>query len=276
MSLANGNSTTTTMTTAMIERISRLRSSIRCDMNDCCVSGVSLIGLRDRQRHAWFYTGDRASLQADRAVATTRVIRTSDLVESRQRRLARRVGVGSCRRRACSAGSGRRRSRRGLLVQLPLDIAKARLHVAGRGRDGMLEFARGTLHFALQLAHLVELPFTVDVRLDVIDVALQAPEQVAERTRGLRQTFRADHDERHDADDDDFREADVEHGCEGLPRTLARARRAGRYTLVDGSLRTSPSIVRPVTCDGGSAGGGTSASAVFMPSLKPFTAPPRS
>jgi hypothetical protein len=33
------------------------------------------------------------------------------------------------------------------------------------------------------------------------------------------------------------------------------AARAG-HTFVEGSLRTSPSIVRPVTCDGGSAGGG--------------------
>src|SRR5689334_15494133 len=61
----------------------------------------------------------------------------------------------------------------------------------------------------------------------------------------------------------------------GRARGRVRARRR-RHTLVEGSLRTSPSSVRPVTCEGGSAGGGVSASELFMPSLKPFTAPPRS
>src|SRR5512142_3309459 len=57
-------------------------------------------------------------------------------------------------------------------------------------------------------------------------------------------------------------------------RALGTALRA--HTFVDGSLRTSPSRVRPVTCDGGSPGGGSSVSEVRIPSLKPFTAPPKS
>ena len=96
-------------------------------------------------------------------------------------------------------------------IEVALHFTHARLH-ALRGRlHGRLEVRGRGLHLALQLAQLVELDLAVDVGLDVVDVALQSPEQVTERARRLGEPLGPDHDERHHGDDDDFRKANVKH-----------------------------------------------------------------
>src|SRR5690348_3789677 len=171
MSFANGNSTSSTTTTAMIERMSRVRSSIRCERNDSCGSAGSLIG------------SARVALRAA----------TSNLVEARQSGLfGWRLGDGSrCRLRGDRGCGpiGRRRLDRLLrrLVELALDVAHAARDVARRRLHALLEILRRAVHLALQPAQFVELDFAADVGLDVVDVALQAAEQEADSARGLRQ-----------------------------------------------------------------------------------------
>ena len=86
------------------------------------------------------------------------------------------------------------------------------MEIAGHAFYRLLEFGGGALDLALQTTQLVELHLATDVRLHFIDVALQTAEQVPQHARGLGQTLRPDHDQRHDGDDDNFREAYVEHG----------------------------------------------------------------
>ena len=85
------------------------------------------------------------------------------------------------------------------------------MHVLRGGFHRGLEILRRALDLLLQLAQLVQFHFAADVGLHVGDVALQAAEQEAHRARGLGQALRADHDQRHDADDHDFGEAYVKH-----------------------------------------------------------------
>ena len=76
----------------------------------------------------------------------------------------------------------------------------------------LLDGLRGVLHFFLQLAQLVELDFAIDVRFDIVNVALHAPEQMPCRARHARQFFRSEHDERDDRDNDHLGKADIKHG----------------------------------------------------------------
>ena len=89
----------------------------------------------------------------------------------------------------------------------------------------MLDVARRRFDVGLQPAQLIELHLAADVGFDLVDVALQPAEEMAEHARGLRQPLGADDDQRDDADDDDFGEAYVEHERAG--RRIAHARPAG-------------------------------------------------
>ena len=100
-----------------------------------------------------------------------------------------------------------------------------RSRLRGRRTDCSMSRAADSTSL-LQPPQLVELHLAVDVGLDLVDVALQPAEQVAEHARGLRQPLGADDDQRDDADDDDFGEADVEHERAG--RRIAHARRLAR------------------------------------------------
>src|SRR5689334_12263792 len=93
-----------------------------------------------------------------------------------------------------------------------------------------MEVARDALHRTLELAgrdldllsqpaQLVQLHFAIDVGFHLIDVTLQTSEQMSEHPCGLRQAFRPDDDQRHDRDDDDFRESYVEHGMRPIRAT---------------------------------------------------------
>ena len=88
------------------------------------------------------------------------------------------------------------------------------MHALRRGFDGRLELLRGALHLLLQLAQFVQFHFAADVGFHVTDIPLQAAEQQAHRARRLRQPLGADDDQRHDADDHDFGEANVKHAPE--------------------------------------------------------------
>ena len=66
-------------------------------------------------------------------------------------------------------------------------------------------------HFFLQLFQFLELNFAIDVRLDVGDIALHAPEQMPGGARHFRQALRADDDQRDNADQQQFGETDIEH-----------------------------------------------------------------
>ena len=190
-------------TTAMIDRMSRVRSSTRCDRNVSCAavgSAGSVIAGERQIRSKPGSEGWRGG-SAGAASASSPPGSFGSGAGS-----ARRADVGLGRRRV---GLGRAR------VQLLLDAAHARLHAARGALDGRLEVGRGGLHLLLELAQFIELDFAADVRLDVVHVALQAAEQVPQRARGLGQPFGADDDQRHDGDDDDFGEADVEHGSGG-------------------------------------------------------------
>src|SRR3954447_13301681 len=74
-----------------------------------------------------------------------------------------------------------------------------------------LDLLRGRLYVLLQLAQFVEIDFALDVALDLGHVALQAAKQMPEGARCLRELFRTEHYQRHDGDNDDFAETDVEH-----------------------------------------------------------------
>ena len=71
---------------------------------------------------------------------------------------------------------------------------------------------RGVVHLALQLLELAQIHLALDIRLDVVHIALGAADQGADGARHLGQFFRADHHQRHHADDRQFAKADVEHG----------------------------------------------------------------
>src|SRR6266571_4267414 len=60
--------------------------------------------------------------------------------------------------------------------------------------DGVLESPRGILHGAPELAQLLQLDLAVDIGLDVVDIALQPAEQVAQRARNAGQPLRPDDD----------------------------------------------------------------------------------
>src|SRR5690606_10032964 len=119
-----------------------------------------------------------------------------------------------------------------------------------------------------------------------VDVALHAAKHVAGGARHLRQAFGADDDQRHHPNHKEFKEADIEHGPAafqgpafkkmpggpGIVRGSIVVPDAGGQTLLLLSFFTSASMVCPVTC----CGGVSLASSERMPSLKPFTAPPRS
>src|SRR5207245_1846462 len=83
-----------------------------------------------------------------------------------------------------------------------------------------------------------------------VDVALQAPEHVAERARDSRQALRSNDDQRHDCDDDDLAEGDVEHGSAdcGVSECAAAMRPHPRQALVEVSFLTSPSMVFVPIC----------------------------
>src|SRR5690349_3209473 len=140
--------------------------------------------------------------------------------------------------------------------------------------DGGLHLARRLLHRVAHLAQLVELDLAVDVGLHVVHVALQPAGEVADGARHARQLLRPDDDERHHADDQQFRESDVEHALETkkAPRGRLAGSRAAAQALCSLLACTSPSTVLPVTC----GVSGPPAVPSRMPSLKPRTAPPRS
>jgi pyruvate carboxylase subunit B len=100
------------------------------------------------------------------------------------------------------------RRRRGDTAQMRFGGADLLVH-------RLLERVRRVLDSGLQLLQLVELHFARNVRLHVVHVALHAAEQVAERTRDFRQALRADDDERHDRDNENLGESDVEHKGSG-------------------------------------------------------------
>src|SRR5215813_10930161 len=150
MFFANGTRQISTTTTATIERSSRLRSSIRCDMKVSCApsggGGASVIE----------YAGGSAA------------------IETRQRSLARQVGcLGGrwrCGRqrwgRACPVplvDLFRRRRRR---IELRLNAADSGFDFARHGADGGLDLARRGTDLLLQLLQFLELHFAVDVGLD--------------------------------------------------------------------------------------------------------------
>ena len=203
-----GTSASVSTSTAMIARSSRSRSSIRCEMNvSCAVSGASAMACAGALRSCRSPAGCPA--------ATAR--------RPHRARSVRRGGGGSCSGGSDDAVAVGWSAAR--LRSSPIDCARLLEIPRGGGHAG-LDVARRRLHLLLQLAQLVELHLAADVRLDVVDVALQPPEQVAERARRLRQPLGADDDQRDDGDDDDLGETDIEHRL-GAPE-VRDARRASR------------------------------------------------
>ena len=58
---------------------------------------------------------------------------------------------------------------------------------------------------------LVGTDFTFNFLFDRVEAALQAPDPQAGRARSTRQTFGAQHEQGHEADEQQFREADTKH-----------------------------------------------------------------
>ena len=139
-------------------------------------------------------------------------------------RRARRPARWAAATAASAQFAGSASSLRRAGIEIALDVAHARFDSLRRRLHRRLEVGGRGLHFLLQLAQLVELHLAVDVGLDVVDVALQAAEQVAQRARGLRQPLGADDDQRHDGDDDDFGKADVEHAWDACAQRARRGR----------------------------------------------------
>src|SRR6185369_14445293 len=180
----------------------------------------------------------------------------------------RRSGLCRTGRRTHGGAGGR--------IQLIRGLVKFALH-------RVLDAAHSLLHAVLHLAQFVELDFAVDVGLDVGDIALQPAGKDTERARDARQALRPDHDQRDQADNQQFRKTDVEHGALRTKVLKHDGRPAGARANVRQSLDqaldsvlplTSPSTVLPLTC--GAAPVSAAFSPVCMPSLKPRTAPPRS
>src|SRR5487761_488888 len=150
MSLENGNSTRRTTTIAMIERIRRVRSSIRCDRKDSCVSVVSLIvggaSIAPRSHPGWIPA-------APRRVRRCQIFSKPGNAAWRggSGGTAAAVGnvAGSAATGAIDAATG---DAAGSGVAVATASAPAGRDVAGGVRNGLLEIARRTLHLALQLA----------------------------------------------------------------------------------------------------------------------------
>src|SRR5438876_3357685 len=204
-----------------------------------------------------------------------------------RRRAALRLAGGPARRRRTlggyrGRGRGGGRGRRGRVLDLRkrAELAFGFRHLA---LDGVLESPRGILHGAPELAQLLQLDLAVDVGLDVIDIALQPAEQVAQGARHARQPLRPDDDERHDRNHHQFGESYVEHGevrksgpfQKKKAGTSPGVRMRAKTPQVFAFSLTSASMVRPVTWGAAPPSPGLS-SEDFMPSLKPRTAPPRS
>ena len=96
---------------------------------------------------------------------------------------------------------------------------------AGVLLNGLLKTLCRILYFLLDFGEFGSIHFTVDVRLDGRNVTLQAAKQVACRTRDFGEPLRAQHDQRHDADDGDFREAHVQHGRSGVGNGAGKIKR---------------------------------------------------
>jgi hypothetical protein len=105
------------------------------------------------------------------------------------------------------AGTGRARRRRGVGRQR----IELRLGLGHRGLDGILETGGGVLDLGLELAQFVELHLPIDVRFHVGDITLQLAHPGACLAGHLGQALRSEHHQRHDGDEQQFREAEVEH-----------------------------------------------------------------
>src|SRR6266699_45122 len=242
--------------TARIARSSRSRSSTRWERK---LSGV-LLRNRARDSGGGFLRRCAALRPAGGGLAR------------------RRRALGGYRGRGRSGGRGRRG--RVLDLRKRAELAFGFRHLA---LDGVLESPRGILHGAPELAQLLQLDLAVDVGLDVVDIALQPAEQVAQGARHPRQPLRPDDDERHDRNHHQFGESDVEHGevkkfgpfQKKKAGTSPGVRMRAKTPQVFAFSLTSASMVRPVTWGAAPPSPGLS-SEDFMPSLKPRTAPPRS
>src|SRR5258706_2103976 len=143
--------------TAMSERTRRSRSSIRCERkvswgSSAMARSAGSLLARGRGRCAWLLDAEL------------------ELRRGRGDRILRYRGGGV----AHVAVDGLLQ-----LAHLALGLARLRL-------DLRLEGARGILELGLHLAELRELHLAMYVRLHLRDVALQPPEEVAERARDAR------------------------------------------------------------------------------------------
>ena len=141
-------------------------------------------------------------------------------------------------RQASARAAPRTRRRRALRRRLAVDLAgrfvqlgAQLLHRFFQRRLGFVQrflhaLGRG-LHFALELAQLVELDLALDVGLHVVDVALRAAQQVADGAGHLGQAFGADDDQGDDADHHQFSEADIKHAMAARKEKLAGRRGRG-------------------------------------------------
>ena len=197
--------------------------------------------------------------------------------------ILRQANLRQANLQASARAAPRTRRRRALRRRLAVDLAgrfvqlgAQLLHRFFQRRLGFVQrflhaLGRG-LHFALELAQLVELDLALDVGLHVVDVALRAAQQVADGAGHLGQAFGADDDQGDDADHHQFSEADIKHAMaarkESWPEGAARreSREGSGIGLflglhVDGLAETR-------CCAMGSAGLSPPL-ASFMPSLKP-------
>ncbi len=145
--------------------------------------------------------------------------------------LASGVAADCAPRRRCAGGRGGRRLRdravaasRRRSVQLRFDGADVRLDAPASPKPSTSRIPSPPICTCVcSLRSSSSSSSRLMSALTSVDVALQPAEQVPERACGLRQLLGAEHDQRHDGDDDDFGKADVEHGA---ARASAIARRA--------------------------------------------------
>src|SRR5258708_22993066 len=231
---------------AMSERTSRSRSSIRWERKVSWLSWASGI----------------AALLARGAVARRGV--GGRRVDSQ---LELRRGRG---------GRGRIVGGRGAFLEAALDrgfrVVHLALHLARLRLDLALEGPRRVFELGLHVAERRQLRLAIDIGLHLGHVALQAPEEHAHRARDLGQALGPDHHQGHDAADDELGKAEVEHvWTRGARRGTQEAPAPGTQlfclSLISPSMVLEDAVISPA---------GFFSSSPFMPSLKPFTAPPRS
>ncbi|AHV92136.1 hypothetical protein D558_1556 [Bordetella holmesii 44057] len=62
-----------------------------------------------------------------------------------------------------------------------------------------------------ELAQLIQFDFALDIGFNVIDVTLRTAQQMADGAGDFGKAFGSQHDQRHDANYDQFRKADIKH-----------------------------------------------------------------